>query len=44
MTEWKQIKIPKKLKERLRERKIHRNQPYWEVIQELLEKKEKKED
>lgn len=31
------IRIPVKLREKLKERKIHPNQPYYEVIEELLE-------
>lgn len=31
------IRIPVKLRERLKKRKVHPNQPYYEVIRELLE-------
>ncbi len=34
------IKIPVELRETLKQRKIHRNQPYYEIIRELLEEVE----
>jgi len=38
--ELKTIKIPKKLKERIDDLKVHRNQPYYEVIDEAITKLE----
>ena len=35
---WTTIMIPESLKEELKKLKKHRNQPYYEVIQELLDK------
>jgi len=36
----KSVKIPKKLKKRLDDLKIHRNQPYYEVIEKAVTKLE----
>jgi predicted DNA-binding protein len=36
------IRIPKELKKKLDELKIHKNQPYYEVIEKLLKKKKGK--
>ena len=38
------IKIPKEVKEKLDEIKIHPRQPYWEVIEELIKIKEHMEN
>jgi len=36
----KSVKIPKELKERIDDLKIHRNQPYYEVIEKGISKLE----
>lgn len=36
------IRIPIELRERLKKRKVHPKQPYYEVIEELLENEEDK--
>jgi len=36
----KSVKIPKKLKERIDDLKVHRNQPYYEVIDKAITKLE----
>jgi len=38
--ELKSVKIPKKLKERIDDLKVHRNQPYYEVIEKGISKLE----
>jgi len=36
----KSVKIPKKLKKRMDDLKVHRNQPYYEIIEEGISKLE----
>lgn len=35
--EYANIRVPVGLREKLRKRKIHPNQPYYEIIEDLLE-------
>jgi len=37
------MKIPRNLKNKLEELKIHKRQPYWEVVQDLYEEHISKE-
>ncbi len=38
--EWTAVRVSKELRDRLEERKVHPNQPFWEVIEELLDEVE----